>query len=144
MRIKNTALLKIQRYAMNEDQQRIDKWLWMARFYKSRAFALEAIKGGHVHVDGTRVKPSRQISVGDKIILTRDIYRWEIIVDALATRRGPAKEARLLYHESKQSQAEREMKQLQYKMSAPIAPAKKPDKHQRKKIIRFINKHSLD
>jgi ribosome-associated heat shock protein Hsp15 len=129
---------------MVEAQQRIDKWLWMARFYKTRAVALEAIKGGHVHVAGTRVKPSRQVSIGDMIEITREIYRWEITVDALATRRGPATEARLLYHESKQSLAEREVKRLQYKMSAPIAPAKKPGKHERKKIIRFINKHSLD
>lgn len=129
---------------MSEDLQRIDKWLWMARFYKSRAIALEAIKGGHVHVDGNRVKPSRQVAIGDRIVLTRDIYRWEITVDALATRRGPSSEAKLLYHESQQSQDEREKKRLQYKMSAPIRPAKKPDKHQRKKIIRFINKHSLD
>ena len=126
------------------EAQRIDKWLWMARFYKSRALALEAIKGGHVHVEGARVKPSRLVSIGDVIELTRGIYRWVISVDALATRRGPASEAKLLYHESEQSQAEREVKRLQYKMSAPIAPVKKPGKHERKKIIRFINKHSLE
>lgn len=125
------------------DTQRIDKWLWMARFYKSRALALEAIKGGHVHIDGTRVKPSRPVSIGDVIGITRGLYRWEITVDALATRRGPAAEAKLLYHESEQSQAEREVKRLHYKMSAPIAPAKKPDKRGRNKIIRFINKHNL-
>jgi len=124
--------------------QRIDKWLWMARFYKSRALALEAIKGGHVHVEGARVKPSRLVSSGDVIELTRGLYRWVVTVDALATRRGPASEAKLLYHESEQSQAEREVKRLQYKMAAPIAPKKKPGKHERNKIIRFINKHSLD
>ena len=60
--------------------QRIHKWLWMARFYKSRALALEAIKGGHVHMEGSRVKPSRLVSIGDVIEITRGLYRWEITV----------------------------------------------------------------
>ncbi len=120
--------------------QRLDKWLWMARFYKTRPLAVAAIKGGHVQVNGERSKPGRGVHVGDELSIRKGIYTWRIEVTALAGRRGPAAEARTLYHESPQSIQQRETVRLEHKLASP-APAKRPDKQQRRKIVRFINKH---
>ncbi len=124
------------------NKQRLDKWLWMARFYKSRAVAVDAIKGGHVHVNGARCKPSRDLQVGDNIEIHKGIDHWRIRVEQLASRRGPATEARQLYHEDDDSIRQRQLQREQQKQMSP-APGKRPDKRQRRKIIRFINKRDL-
>ena len=69
---------------------RLDKWLWAARFFKTRALAGEAISGGHVTLNGSRSKPSRPVREGDELHITRGQERWHLIVTALSTRRGPA------------------------------------------------------
>jgi ribosome-associated heat shock protein Hsp15 len=87
---------------------RIDKWLWAARFYKTRALAAEAVKGGHVQVGGTRVKPSKAVRVGDLVEITIGQTRRTVEVRALSDRRGPAPVAVTLYEETPESRAARE------------------------------------
>ncbi len=122
------------------ESRRLDKWLWCARFYKTRALAVEAIQGGHVHVNGQRAKPSRAIRPGDRLRITRGFETWEITIESLATRRGPATEAQKLYTEDEQSREHREALREQRRLSAP-RPAKRPDKRDRRRIIRFRNIH---
>ena len=122
------------------ESQRLDKWLWSARFYKTRLQAVEAINGGHVHVNGQHSKPSKLVRVGDEIEITKGPYRWQLVIEALAQRRGPAIEARQLYSEQAESMRQREAMRAERKLVAPV-PTKRPDKRQRRKIIRFINKY---
>jgi ribosome-associated heat shock protein Hsp15 len=120
---------------------RIDKWLWAARFFKTRAMATEAINGGHVHVNGQRIKPARSLSIGDEVTITKPPYTFIVEVMDLSEKRGPAAKARLLYQETEQSQIKRETLREQIKLQAANAPAprRRPDKQQRRKIIRFKN-----
>jgi ribosome-associated heat shock protein Hsp15 len=100
---------------------RIDKWLWAARFFKTRGLAIEAVKGGRVSLGGERVKPSRDVKVGDSIEISfGQGRRIALVVDALSARRGPAKEAELLYSETEESVRERE------RMRAEAAAQPKP------------------
>ncbi len=82
---------------------RIDKWLWTARFFKTRTSAAEAVSGGHIHVGGERVKPARKVQAGDLLRIRRGAVEWEVVVQGVAQRRGPASEARTLYVESEAS-----------------------------------------
>ena len=90
-----------------ETRQRIDKWLWAARFYKTRSLAAKAVSGGHVEVDGNRVRPARAVSVGQRITLTLGYDTWDITIRALGARRGPATEAQTLYEETTESRDRR-------------------------------------
>jgi len=123
---------------------RLDKWLWAARFYKTRKLATEAVQGGHVHVlgqnKGSRVKPSRSLSVGDKLVITKGLYKFTVNVLQLSDKRGSASIAQQLYQETAESLAQREMVSLQRKAQNIAAPTNKPDKRQRARIIRFKNK----
>ena len=112
---------------------RIDKWLWFARFFKSRSQATTAVAGGLVHVNGERVKPSRSIQLDDRLTITREDNRFEIVVTGLPARRGPADEARKHYAETQSSIAAREERQRQARM-APPAPDGRPDKHSRRML----------
>ena len=120
---------------------RLDKWLWAARFYKTRHLAAEAINGGHVHHNGHRVKPSRVIQVADKLTVHKTPFTFEITVQGLSIRRGPAKEARLLYSEQEESIKKREELAEQRKLNAAQFPhaERRPDKRDRRRIIRFKN-----
>ncbi len=93
-------------------EQRIDKWLWVARFYKTRALAAKAITGGHVQIDGQRVKPARTISVGTTLTIQLRYDEWQVQVLALNTQRRPALEARELYEETESSRLKREKNAL--------------------------------
>jgi ribosome-associated heat shock protein Hsp15 len=110
---------------------RIDKWLWCARFFKSRAQATAAVAGGLVHVNGERVKPSRAVHVDDRIEITRDEQRFEVVISSLPVRRGPAPEARTHYVETEASIAAREQRR-EHSRLAPPAPDGRPDKHARR------------
>ncbi|HKE96415.1 MAG TPA: RNA-binding S4 domain-containing protein [Povalibacter sp.] len=112
---------------------RIDKWLWFARFYKSRSQATDAVAGGLVHVNGERVKPSRNVQANDRLLITREEVRIEVIVLSLPVRRGPAPEARAHYEETPESIAARETRR-EYARLAPAAPEGRPDKHGRRAL----------
>ena len=130
---------------MSEESVRLDKWLWAARFYKTRALAVEAVNGGHVHVNGQRVKPSRDVHVGDELKISKTPYVFMISVRALSAKRGSATIAQTLYEEHTESIQQRELLQEQRKLLAVAnpQPARRPDKRERRKIIRFVNKNQI-
>jgi ribosome-associated heat shock protein Hsp15 len=132
---------------MNQEQRqenvvRIDKWLWAARFFKTRALASAAVSGGHVQIDGNRVKSSRNVQVGNQLHLRRGEEEYDIEVLALSERRGPAQEAALLYQETAESQTKRAAAREQRKLIGGLAgrPEGRPDKRDRKKIRQFLLK----
>jgi len=120
---------------------RLDKWLWAARFYKTRALAVEAINGGHVHINGLRVKPSRNVNVADEMRISKGVTTFNLVVKDLASKRGPASQAQALYEENAQSIHLREQQAIERKAAGSTGPKKRPDKRARRKIIRFINKN---
>ena len=124
-----------------EVKTRLDKWLWASRFYKTRHLAAEAINGGHVHHNGNRVKPSRVVQLSDTLTIHKTPFTFEIIVKGLSVRRGPAKEAELLYKELDESIQKREKLAAQRKLDAAQFPhtERRPDKRDRRRIIRFKN-----
>jgi ribosome-associated heat shock protein Hsp15 len=87
---------------------RLDKWLWAARFFKTRSLAQHAVAGGRVQLNGDRTKPAHEVKAADMVVVRVGDWRWEVKVRALAERRGPAEEARKLYEETEASRAERE------------------------------------
>ena len=117
---------------------RIDKWLWAARFYKTRAIAKQAIERGKVHVGGSRPKPSKEIEPGEKIWLRQGFDQKTIIVKALSSQRRGAKDAQELYQETKESTEKRE-KLSQQRKAQPRhwASPDKPNKKQRRQIQQF-------
>jgi ribosome-associated heat shock protein Hsp15 len=127
----------------DSDKVRLDKWLWAARFFKTRALATEAISGGHVQLNGQRPKPARPVQPGDELVIRKGQEEFRLVVRGLSARRGPASVAQQLYEESEESLARREELREQRRLLAASAPhpAKRPDKKGRRKIIRFINKY---
>jgi ribosome-associated heat shock protein Hsp15 len=119
---------------------RIDKWLWAARFYKTRSLAADAVDGGKVQVDGERVKPAKLLRPGDALSIRNGPYTWEIAVLMLSERRGSATEAAKLYSESEESRRIREEKiaLLKIERQSNPFPGGRPTKKQRRQIIRFI------
>lgn len=118
---------------------RIDKWLWAARFFKTRSLAADAVSGGKVHLNGARTKPGKPISLGDQIMITRGYYEWRVIVRGLGSRRGPADEASLLYEETEESRLGRERLSHELRVQGPFdrGPKGRPTKKERRTIIRF-------
>jgi ribosome-associated heat shock protein Hsp15 len=112
---------------------RIDKWLWFARFFKSRSQATDAVAGGLVHVNNERAKPARPVRIGDTLTVTRGEARVEVIVRSLPVRRGPATEAQAAYSETLDSVAARE-RARESRRAAPIASPGRPDKHDRRAL----------
>jgi ribosome-associated heat shock protein Hsp15 len=101
------------------EQVRIDKWLWAARFFKTRGAATEAVLGGHVHVGGARVKPSKELRAGDTVEVSVGDVRRTVVVSALADRRGPASVAATLYDETPESLAKREQHAAERRLARP-------------------------
>jgi ribosome-associated heat shock protein Hsp15 len=116
---------------------RLDKWLWAARFYKTRSLAVEAIASGKVHVNGERAKPAKSIKADDEIFLRKPPYEFTFKVKALSDRRGPAAEARLLYAESAESLAAREKLAAEMRDMPPPLRGR-PTKKDRRELERFI------
>jgi ribosome-associated heat shock protein Hsp15 len=116
---------------------RVDKWLWASRLHKTRSLAAEAVKGGRVQVNGQRVKPSREVGPGDEIEVTVGQLRRTVVVRGVSERRGPAKEAVLLYEETPASLAARELLAEQRRLASPPPGADlgaRPTKRDRRRL----------
>jgi ribosome-associated heat shock protein Hsp15 len=127
---------------MEKQETRLDRWLWAARFFKTRAVAQQAIGGGHVHLNGQRAKAARAVRPGDTLAITRGEERFEVQVLAVAERRGPAAAARSLYEETEASLAARASEAQQRKdLAGTRPPPSRPDKRDRRRIISFTKTH---
>ena len=128
-----------------EKKVRIDKWLWAARFYKTRGLATEAINGGKIHLNKVRVKPSRNVNIGDMISISRGPYKILVEILDLSDKRGPAPIAQQLYSETEESIRQRELLQTQLKQQNSLISdfqgKGRPTKRDRRHIIRFVNKN---
>ena len=122
--------------------QRLDKWLWAARFFKTRPLAVEAINGGKVQVDGQRVKPGRSIRPGNRLTIHKGELEWRIEVQALAKQRRPAAEAMLLYAEDEASRSKRQelVRERREAGHAPAPERGRPTKRDRRRIGDFTGR----
>lgn len=123
---------------------RLDKWLWAARFYKTRADAREMIEGGKVHYNGQRSKPSKLVEVAAELTLRQGNDQRTVVIEAVTDKRGPATVAQQLYRETAESIEKREKVALARKMNALTMPHpdRRPDKKERRDLMKF--KHSGD
>jgi len=121
---------------------RLDKWLWAARFFKTRSVAREAVAGGKVHLNGNRAKPGRSLNIGDELRIQRAEEEYTITIVDLTARRGPATVARTLYEESEESRTQREKiaEERRLNRMQNTRNEGRPDKRQRRRLIRFRNK----
>jgi len=124
-----------------ETRLRIDKWLWAARFYKTRTLAAEAVDAGQVRVGDDRVKTAHPVRAGDRVSIRKAGYAWHVTVTAVSDRRGGAADAALLYKEDDASIAAREELAKQRKAAAEASPRSsgRPTKRQRRKLEDFLN-----
>ena len=115
---------------------RVDKWLWAARFFKTRALATEAVLGGHVHLNGARVKPAKDVRVGDTLQVRIATTEWTVDVRGLADRRGPASVAATLYEETPESREERERLTAERRLARPLGAdlGARPTKQGRRRL----------
>jgi ribosome-associated heat shock protein Hsp15 len=123
----------------SNDRVRIDKWLWAARFFRTRSIAAAAVEGGKVHINGERTKPSKILKVGDALSVRVGPYTWEISVAALSERRGRAADAQKLYQENPESRRVREERAASLKAEHQTNPFLKgrPTKKARRDLIRL-------
>ena len=121
------------------DRMRLDKWLWAARFFKTRSLATQAIDHGQVKLNGERIKPAREIRPGDRLVIHIGEFDWTLTVNALSMQRGPAPVAQRLYNEDPASHARRQQQVSERKLAAsPAASIKgRPTKRDRRQIHRF-------
>ena len=118
---------------------RLDKWLWAARFFKTRSLAQQAVTAGRVQLNGERTKPAHDLKLADMVVVRIGDWQWAVRVKALSERRGPAAEARKLYDETEASRAERERRADLRRWGAEPAAALKgrPTKRDRRRISQF-------
>ena len=119
---------------------RLDKWLWAARFFKTRKLATEAVQGGKVHLNGQRTKPGKEVQVGSLLHISKNSLDWEIEVLVLPKQRRPASEAVNFYFESPASKQKREQQLAELRALraiSPRQPSSKPNKRDRRLIHRF-------
>ena len=127
-----------------EGSLRVDKWLWSARFFKTRALAAEAVDAGRVSVNGERAKPAKAVKRGDALAIRRPPYEHLVTVLALSDRRGPASEAQKLYEESAESRAKREAVARELKSMPPPVFKGRPSKKDRRTLERFVRRQDED
>lgn len=123
---------------------RMDKWLWAARFFKTRSIAKNAIEGGKVHLNGERVKVSREVQIGMQLTIQQGIDKKTVIVKALSDIRGPAPIAQQLYEETAESIAKREQQAEQRKMGNIMYMSQRPNKKDRRDIDKFHQQHDFN
>jgi len=121
---------------------RLDKWLWAARFFKTRSLAADAVSGGKVEVNGDRAKSSRIIRAGDKLMIRRGSYEWTVVVKDVSRLRGPAPRAQQLYEETIESASKREAAIDRMKLERPpeFDIPGRPSKKDRRAITRFTKR----
>lgn len=126
----------------DNEEIRLDKWLWAARFFKTRSLATEAITGGKVEIEGERATPSRMVRLGDKLCVRRGLYEWTIVVKDVSRLRGPAPKAQLLYDETEESVRKREATIAQMKLERPpdFDIPGRPSKRDRREIANFTKR----
>ncbi|WP_444928915.1 RNA-binding S4 domain-containing protein [Microbulbifer sp. SSSA002] len=120
------------------EKVRIDKWLWAARFFKTRSIAKQAIEGGKVHADGQRVKASKEVTTGAKLSIRQGWDLLEVEVIALSDQRRGAEIARTLYRETEDSIARREKEKTERQAANAGVQPERPNKKQRRQIHRFL------
>ena len=121
----------------DRDSLRVDKWLWCARFFKTRSLAQQAVEGGHVQVNGDRVRSSRLVRTGDRLRIVRERERHDVEVLGIPVRRGPAREAQLYFSETEESAAARAHARELNRLAAS-GPQARPDKRERRDRIRLL------
>jgi ribosome-associated heat shock protein Hsp15 len=125
------------------DRVRIDKWLWAARFYKTRSQATEAVDGGKVEVNGARAKPAKEVRAGDELRIRRGPYEHLVVIRGLSDRRGPASVARTLYEETPESVAAREKLREEHRLAPAMFVYEekgRPTKKDRRALAAFIER----
>ena len=125
---------------MEKEHVRLDKWLWAARFFKTRSLAQDAVDRGRVRIGGEAVKPARAVKMNDRILIDNGSDRWEVIVAAISGARGPAPVARTLYFETDESIAKRENDKVARRLyPEPSMEIKgRPSKHDRRAMERAV------
>jgi ribosome-associated heat shock protein Hsp15 len=126
------------------ERHRVDRWLWFARFFRTRSLAAAAVTGGKVHVNSERVKPAREVAAGDRLDIAQGPDVVTIVVRALPSRRGPAAEAAACFEETDESQARREAGRLdrRHQRELHVAPPSRPDKRGRRAIRQLHGRDS--
>jgi ribosome-associated heat shock protein Hsp15 len=121
---------------------RLDKWLWAARFFKTRQIAIDAINGGKVHLNGQRAKPGKLVRVGSRLRVHKGELEWDIEIKRISKQRRPASEAALLYEETEESRLRRQEKVHERREAGSLGPrpATKPNKRDRRRLQRLIHK----
>lgn len=128
--------------AADMEQVRIDKWLWAARFFKTRSLAAKEVGAGHVAVNGARVKPARMVRAGDLLTIRQGFLETSVCIQTVSEQRGPAVVARTLYEETEESRVKREQMLAERKALQlhTEQPDRRPDKHERRQIRQFLKK----
>jgi ribosome-associated heat shock protein Hsp15 len=145
-RIRAVLSLQTTRLPDSDQLMRLDKWLWAARFFKTRQLAVEAINGGKVHLNGNRCKPGKDIEPGSQLRIHKGPYEWQITVLELPRQRRPASEAINFYTEAEESREKREKLAEQMRLqreAQPLMTSSRPNKKDRRLIHRFKNRNSL-
>lgn len=140
--LTDTCPMSDKQIEESSESIRIDKWLWAARFFKTRSLAADAVTGGKIDVNGARAKPSRIMRLGDKLSIRRGPYESTVVVKGLAKLRGPASEAQLLYEETEESIRRRELTSAQLKLERPpeFHSPGRPSKKDRRAVLRFTKR----